>query len=121
VSKVAFTVKMFGYYLTALGVALVLVPNLLLSLFGMPVTTDVWIRVLGVGVFNVGVFYVFAARCEAKPLFRASVYTRSLVFTAFLVFVALGLASPVLILFGVADLAGAVSTYVTSRGEHAAA
>jgi len=47
--------------------------------------------------------------------------TRSLVFTAFLVFVALGLASPVLILFGVADLAGAVSTYVTSRGEHAAA
>jgi hypothetical protein len=120
-SRPAFTVKMFGYYLAVLGVALALMPNLLLGLFGMPVTTEVWIRVLGIVVFNVGVFYVVAAACEARPLFRASVYTRSLVFVAFIVFAAAGLASPVLVLFGAADLAGAVWTYVTSRGAHAAA
>jgi hypothetical protein len=120
-SKPAFTVKVFGYYLAVLGVALVLIPNLLLGMFGMPVTTEVWIRVLGIVVFNVGVFYVAAAACEARLLFRASVYTRSLVFVAFIAFAAAGLASPVLVLFGAADLAGAVWTYVASRGMHAAA
>lgn len=118
-SKPAFTLKAFGYYLLALGVGLTLAPNLLLGLFGMPATNEVWIRVLGIVVFNVGVFYVTAAKCEARPLFRASVLTRCLVFAAFLVFAVLGLASPVLVLFGIADLAGAVWTYVTLRSEHA--
>jgi len=119
VSKTAFTLKAFGYYLAVLGVALTLAPNLLLNVFGMPVTTEVWIRVLGIVVVNVGIFYVVAATCEAKLLFQTSVYTRSIVFVAFIAFAALGLASPVLVLFGVADLAGAIWTYVTLRSERA--
>ncbi len=53
-SRAAFTVKAFGVYLLLLGAALVFVPNLLLSLLGMPPTTEVWIRVVGVLVFNIG-------------------------------------------------------------------
>jgi hypothetical protein len=53
-SKSAFTVKAFGIYLLVLGVGLTFAPNLLLSVFGMPATSEVWIRVVGVLVFNIG-------------------------------------------------------------------
>ncbi len=47
-SKAAFTVKVFGVYLFVLGLILLVSPNTLLSIFGIPETTEVWIRVLGV-------------------------------------------------------------------------
>jgi len=52
-SKAAFTVKAFGVYLVLLGIALVLVPNLLLGLFGIPSTSEVWIRVVVLLAFNI--------------------------------------------------------------------
>jgi hypothetical protein len=116
-SKTAFTIKAFAAYLAVLGVGLVLVPNLLLSLFGMAQTTEVWIRVLGVVVLNLGVYYWAAAECEALLFFRASIYTRALVLACFVGFVLLGLAKPVLVLFGLADAAGALWTWLTMRRE----
>ena len=110
-NNAAFTVRAFGYYMLALGVALVLVPNLLLGLSFMPPTNEVWIRVAGVLVFNIGVYYIYAAKCEATAFFQASVYTRALVFAAFCAFTALGLARPMLVLFGAVDLLGGLWTW----------
>jgi len=116
VSKSAFSVRVFSVYLLILGLGLVFGPNLLLSVFGMPRTEEVWIRVAGVLVFNIGIYYWFAARGEATEVFRASVYTRVLVLASFATFAVLGLASPILVLFGAADFAGAVWTYFALRG-----
>ena len=118
-SKSAFTVKAFGIYLLILGVTLILIPNLLLSIFRMPQTSEVWIRVVGVLVFNIGVYYWYAAKCEAKAFFRASVFTRVFVLASFIVFAALGLCSPVLIVFGTVDFAGGIWTYLVLRAEGA--
>lgn len=120
-SKSAFSVKAFGFYLLVLGVGLTFVPNLLLSVFGMPSTTEVWIRVVGILVFNIGVYYIYAAQCEAKAFFQASVYTRTLVLASFAAFAGLGFASPVLILFGAADFAGAIWTQLALRTDRAVA
>jgi hypothetical protein len=120
VSKSAFTVKAFGIYLLVLGVGLTIAPNPLLSVFGMPQTTEVWIRVVGILVFNIGIYYWYAAKCEAVAFFRASVYTRTLVLVAFAAFAALGFATPVLILFGAADFAGAIWTHLALRTEQQA-
>ena len=109
-TKAAFTVRAFGYYLLVLGVVLVLAPNLLLAMSFMPSTNEVWIRVVGVLVFNIGVYYIYAAKCEATAFFQASVYTRALVFVAFIAFSALGLAKPMLVLFGAVDLLGGLWT-----------
>jgi hypothetical protein len=117
-SKAAFTVKAFGVYLVLLGVALVFVPNLLLGLFGIPATSEVWIRVVGLLAFNVGIYYWYAAKSEARPFFLASVYVRAAVPFVFIAFVVLGLASPLLVLFGVIDLAGGAWTFVALRGQH---
>lgn len=120
-SKPAFTLKAFGIYLMGLGLGLTVVPNLLLSTFGMPPTSEVWLRVAGVLVFNIGIYYLYAARCEARAFFQASVFTRCLVLAAFIAFAALGLAPPMLILFGVADFLGAIWTQLALRSEQSAA
>ena len=119
-SKPAFTLKAFGIYLLVLGVGLTVAPNQMLSLFSMPLTTEVWLRVVGVLVFNIGIYYIYAAKCEARAFFQASVYTRCLVMAAFIAFVALGLAPPMLVLFGVADLLGGIWTQLALRREASA-
>jgi hypothetical protein len=116
-SKSAFTLKAFGIYLLVLGVMLIIVPNILLSIFHIPETSEVWIRVVGVLTFNIGIYYVYAARCEAKAYFRASVYTRTFVFLSFTAFAVLGLAKPILILFGAIDFCGGIWTHIALRYE----
>jgi phosphoglycerol transferase MdoB-like AlkP superfamily enzyme len=111
VSKAAFTVRAFGYYLVVLGIALAAAPNLLLTMFLMPPTGEVWIRVVGLLVFNIGVYYIYAARYEATAIFKASVFTRTLVLVGFAAFVLMGLAEPMLIVFGAVDFLGGLWTW----------
>lgn len=86
-----------------LGLVLVAIPNLLLGLFFMPETQEVWIRVVGLLVFNIGVYCIYAAKCEATGFFRASVFTRTLVLVALAAFAVLGLAKPMLVVEPVAE------------------
>ncbi len=116
-SKSALTVKIFGIYLLVLGASLVVAPNLLLPIFNIPRTSEVWIRVVGVLVFNIGIYYWSAAKCEAKQFFMASVFTRALVLASFISFVALGFAKPMLILIGSVDFLGGVWTLLALRAE----
>ena len=116
-SKAAFTIKAFGVYLILLGIIIVFVPNLLLTVVGIPQTTEVWVRVVGVLVFNIGIYYLYAAKCEAVAFFSASVYTRALVLISFVTFALLGLVSPMIILFGVADFSGGLWTFFALRSD----
>ncbi len=116
-SKAAFTIEAFGYYLLLLGLVVLLVPNLFLSIFQIPITSEVWIRVGGVMVFNIGIYYIYAAKAEATAFFQASIYTRIFVLISFTAFAALGLASPKLILLSSGDVLGAIWTYMALKKE----
>ena len=94
-----------------------LVPNLVLSAMRMPPSIDVWIRVLGVVVINIGIFFWVAARTEAIALFRVSLIVRPLVLVWFGAFVLLGLASPMLLVFGAIEALGALWTWLTMRSD----
>lgn len=89
---------------------------MLLGLFGIPATTEVWIRVIGVLVALLCVYYVQSARHELTPFFVATIYTRVAVIVSFMLFVILGYAAPQLILFGAVDLAGAIWTWTALWG-----
>jgi len=115
--RTASTVQAFGAYLIVLSLGLMAAPNALLPLFGMPGTSEVWIRVAGLVVFNEGVCYWFAARSNAVPFFRASFYLRCLAPIVFGVFVFAGLARPPLIGFGLVDLAAGIWTILTLQRE----
>ncbi len=105
----------FGCYLLPLGLILLFVPNLLLGLFQIPATTEVWIRIVGMLVFFLSIYYFIAARAELRVLMLWSARLRASVFVFFCVFVLLGLAPVPLILLGAADLAGAAWTWAALR------
>ena len=105
----------FGCYLLALGTALILYPNGVLDLFGVAPTVEVWIRVTGMLVLILGAYDILAAIAELRQFFRWSVPLRASVIFFFSVFVLLGYAPPVLLLFGLIDLAGAAWTWVALR------
>jgi hypothetical protein len=116
-SKAAMSVKVFAGYLLLLGLVLVLGPNALLRAFRMAPTGEVWIRVVGMLVLVLAFYYWNAARAALTGFFRWTVAARTSVLLFFIAFVIAGLAPPILILFGVIDLAGAVWTALALRGE----
>lgn len=109
-SRAAKSILVFGIYLFVLGTTLLVAPNLLLKLFGMPATTEVWIRVLGMVVGLLACYYVLVAREELTSFMRLSVYIRALPILFFVGFVMAEMVTPILILFGAIDLAGAAWT-----------
>ena len=105
----------FAIYVALLGATLLVAPNALLALFAYPTTGEVWIRVLGMLMVLLAFYYVQAARKELTGFFQWTVYTRGSVILFLIAFVVLGYARPILILFGVVDLAGALWTAATLR------
>lgn len=114
-SKSAFSLFVFSIYESALGALLVVVPNLLLDLFGFPETHEVWVRIVGVLLLCFGFINFMASRSELVVLFRWSVLTRLSVLVFLVAFVALGFALPALLLFGAIDAAAAIWTAVCLR------
>ncbi len=114
-SNSARSILVFGLYLVVLGIVLLVAPNFLLGMFVLPSTTEVWIRVAGMLVLFLGYYYIQAARKEMTDFFRWTVYVRPTVIVFFAAFVLLGFASLPLILFGVADLLGAIWTGLALR------
>lgn len=109
-SPAARSVQFFGGYLLGLGVLLVLTPALVLMPAGLPAPQEVWIRVAGMLVVLLGVYYLVAARSECRPIIQATVWVRASVPLCFAGFVATGLAPAALLLFALPDVAGAIWT-----------
>ena len=110
-SSAAVSVRFFAFYLLALGVVLVVIPNVFLRAFSLATTDEVWIRVLGVIVVLLGYYYHRAARYELTEFIRGTVHGRYAVLACFVGFVVLGVGPPILILFGVVD---AIAAFWTS-------
>jgi hypothetical protein len=109
------SIRAFGVYLVILGAALIVAPNAVLAPFGVPPTSEVWVRVVGVLAVALGFYYGQAARSELVPFYRATIVVRAFVFVSFGAFVLLGFAPPSLALFGSVDLAGAIWTAAALR------
>lgn len=105
----------WSIYVYVLGAVLLLIPNVLLSLFGIAETDEVWIRIVGMTVMIFGVLYTGAVRADAIEVYWASVFAR-----AFAVIVLVVLAFTTgpwqLVLFAALDAVGAAWTWTALRG-----
>ena len=110
-TSAARSIVYFGIYILLTGLVLLVAPNVLLSMFGLGSTTEVWIRVLGCVVTALGAYYVVMGRAEASSFFKATVWGRAWIFVSFLGLVVVGMAKPPLVLFGAVDLLGAIWTW----------
>ena len=101
----------FGIYLCGLGLILLLVPNLILQVFGVPPTNEVWIRINGMFVLCLSFYYVQVARNELTNFIRWTVWTRIAVILFLAAFVLFVSAPKALLLFGLIDLLSAIWTW----------
>jgi len=117
VSRAARSLLVFGVYLTALGLMLAVAPNVVTRLVGVPETEEPWLRLVGAIALNVGLYYCVAARRELRPIIVASVPARIAIMLWLLAFVAFADADPAIVIFGAADLVGALWTFVALRAD----
>jgi hypothetical protein len=120
-SPAARSVNVFGIYLLVLGVVLLAAPNLLLGLFHLPPTTEVWLRVVGMLVAFLGIYYRVAAAADLRLFFLTTVMLRASVPVFFLAFVLAGWAPWPLLVFAGVDAAGAAWTWRALHSTGAAA
>lgn len=110
-SNAARSITVFGIYLAAIGLGFFFVPNLILPLLGFATTGEVWIRLTGLLTAILGMYFLSSVRHNDAAFFRATIYARLIFFAGVAMLVILGWASPLLIAFGLLDLAGAAWTW----------
>ena len=116
-SGATLSVLAYGIYLIVLGVIYMIIPNVPLKLFGFQPTTEPWIRVMAAMVLIVGYYYVQAARHRLTAFYRWTLHCRVFFPLFTVVLVAADMVEPMLLLFGLIDLAGAIWTALALRGE----
>lgn len=114
-SKAAKSVFLFGIYIVFTGSALMIIPNILLTIAGLDPASDVWVRVTGMLIAILGVYYTLCARHEITYFFKLSIYGRIVPSVTFSVFVLFGFAKWPLILFSLIDISCAIWTAIVLR------
>jgi len=115
--KSSTSLLVFGMYLIGMGLGLLFAPNMLMSLFGIPATDEVWPHVVGAIALVLAFYYISAARAELRSFAEWTVPARIGVFVAFAGFVIAGLVGPVMIMLGSVDLLGALWTRSALKAE----
>ncbi len=102
----------FGIYRVIVGLLLVIVPNTLLGVLGLPGTSEVWIRVAGVLVLIIAFYDLQAGRKSMNDFILWSIIARASVILFLAAFVLLGFAQPMLLVFGAVEVIGAAWTLI---------
>ena len=105
----------YSFYMLGMGLGLLFTPGLILGVFGFDATNDIWIHVLGLFAFCVGMLYFYCGRTNQTGFFRVSIIERIIFFFGMLGIVLFLQADPMLALIGGVDLFGAIWTAVTLR------
>jgi len=114
VSGAARSLYVWSIYVAIVGVGFLLMPNVVLSMFQIDETEEVWIRVLGLIVVALPILYVAVARSGSTSLYLASVWFRWLIAAGLIV---LGLVEGPwqLMLFASIDFLGGLWTFLSVR------
>ena len=115
--KTSTSLLVFGVYLVGMGLGLLIMPNVILGMLGLPPTDEIWIRVLSVVTLVLAYYYISAARADLKIFAQWTVPARIGVFVAFTAFTLLNFVGPVMIMLGSVDLIGALWTAWALRAE----
>ena len=103
-------------YVLLLGAILLVIPNVLLSIFQIEETDEAWIRIAGLLLLGYGAYYWTAVQAEFTALYRMSVWVRWGIFAG-LVVLAFTVGPWQLVLFASIDFLGALWTMYALRTE----
>ena len=114
-NRAAVSVFAWGIYLTGAGLGFLLMPDLLLSVFRFSPTTEGWIRIMGLLVAILGVYYIYCAQNNDITFIRITAYGRVAFALGSLTLVLLKLVEPPMLLIGGLDALGAIWTFLSLR------
>ncbi len=109
--KKSLSLTVHAVYAFITGLQLIFVPNMLLGMFGIEPTSEIWINVLGIVLISFSLVYFGIIQSGDKNMLKITVYSRLIVVLGFITLVSTGLAATPLILFAGIDLATAVWTW----------
>ncbi|HLA07087.1 MAG TPA: hypothetical protein VJ022_06575 [Anaerolineales bacterium] len=115
--KSSTTLLVFGVYLIGMGLGFLFTPNMVLGIFGISATDEVWPHVVGALALVLAFYYISAARADLRSFAQWTVPARIGVFVSFTAFVVAGLVGPIMIMLGAVDLLGALWTGSALRAE----
>lgn len=101
-------------YTLLLGICLLSIPNVILEIFGVETTEEVWIRVLGIAVISQSALYWHLARHPVRHGLMTTVSERVLAAIG-LAILAASLGPWQLALFAAVELGGAGWTYTCAQ------
>jgi hypothetical protein len=107
----------FGVYLAFVDATLLFIPNIFLTIIHVANTSEVWIRLAGILLLAISVYYVVAAKNNLVPIFKISTFIRCGLILFFGAFVILHMMEPIMLLFGAIDFAGGLWTYSALKKE----
>src|SRR5688572_33188185 len=99
------SILVFGIYVVIVGLSFLLVPNVVLGVFGLPAANEVWIRVLGLLAFALGLYYVQASRDDNRAFYAMTIWGRVVFAIGVLILAFTNPGHMQLILFAAVDLA----------------
>lgn len=105
--------SMYGQmiYVLLAGLQLLFIPNVLLGIVGLEPTTEIWIRIMGMLVLVLSIYYYYMAKYGNDKVVWATVLGRLIFCGGLVVFVLLGLAKPALIGFAIVETGLAIWTW----------
>lgn len=110
------TLFYFSFWVFACALGLLFVPGIMLSLLGMSTENSIIARIFGMVLLFLAYYYMRAgADGTLTKFYRWTTHTRLLAFPISAVFVALKMISPLLLLFVLVDVAGALWTLSALR------
>lgn len=116
-SKSAKSVLIYGVYLAINGLLLLVAPNVLLNSLSIEPTTEVWIRLAGILLMAISVYYFIAAKQELTVIMKATAFIRFSIIFFFTAFVLLELVSSRIITIAVIDFLGGAWTFLMLKKE----
>lgn len=116
-SKAAKSVFYYGIFLAINGLMLLIIPNVLIGSLGIEPTTEVWIRLSGLLLMAISVYYFLSAKYEIAVILKATAFIRFTIIFFFTAFVLFNLVSPNIIILSVIDLSGGIWTYLLLKKE----
>lgn len=110
--RISRSILIFGIYIVIVGILMLSIPGFFTSFLSLDKSASLVVRILGMLLVFYGYFYINSSRYPDKMLnfYKWTIHTRSSAIVFLTVFYLLGWCSPIIISFGVIELAGAMWT-----------
>jgi hypothetical protein len=109
--QIAFSIRLYSFYMMGMGLCLLFIPNQIIGIFGFAPSHDMWIRMLGMLSVVAGGYYFYCSYFDVLPFFRITVVGRYMFAAGEVLFVLLDFAPLPLLLFAVVEGVGAAFTH----------